>query len=130
MSHNIDQGGPPGKEVRAPHHQDPASYVEGHTTTNTDSITASGRQAVFDVLAGLRRRREHVLRSEGGDPEDPDDRRFHRASTGLRAVGFRYGFARGGTDALRRVWPFIPAEHRGDVTRIAADYDVDREVAS
>lgn len=41
---------------------------------------------------------------------------------GLRAAGFRYGFALGGTDALRRVWPYVPPEHRGMVKVIAAAY--------
>jgi hypothetical protein len=92
------------------------------TTTPASQNTAQGRPPVFDALAGLRRRREHAVRSEGGDPDYPGDRKFHRPTTGLRAAGYRYGFSCGGADALRRVWPFIPAEHRSEVSRIAADY--------
>jgi hypothetical protein len=116
--------GPPGPrdgESRATASPTPAQQIDDTTATESD-INRSGRQGVYDVLAGLRRRREHVVRSEGGDPEYPNDRQFHRPTVGLRAAGYREGFGRGGTDALRRVWPYIPIEHRGEVTRIAADY--------
>jgi hypothetical protein len=45
-----------------------------------------------------------------------------RAPTGIRASGFREGFAHGGADALRRIWALIPTEHRAEVEQIAASY--------
>jgi len=50
------------------------------------------------------------------------DQRYHSAPVGLAARTFREGFARGGCDALRRVWPILPADLRGQVAVIAADY--------
>lgn len=99
-----------------------------HTTTSNHheadgTVDSSGdpRQAVHDVLAGMRRRREAALRSEGGDPET-NARRFHRLTSGLMDCGYRFGFGRGGCDALRRVWPYVAPEHRGEIARIAAEY--------
>jgi hypothetical protein len=73
------------------------------------------------VLADHRRRRAAAVRMEGGDPEHPGTR-FHRPSTGLRASGFREGFARGGQDALRRAWALIPEEYRAAIEGLACDY--------
>ncbi|TXI53387.1 hypothetical protein [Mycolicibacter arupensis] len=53
------------------------------------------------------------------------DQRYHTAPVGLGARTFREGFARGGRDALRRVWCILPAELRGQVAVIAADYGGD-----
>lgn len=53
------------------------------------------------------------------------DQRCHRAPVGLGARTFREGFSRGGRDALRRVWCILPAELRGQVAVIAADYGGD-----
>ena len=61
------------------------------------------------------------MRMEGGDPEHPGHR-FHRPALGIAAFQFREGFARGGLDALRRIWAFIPTEHRAVVRAIAGDY--------
>ena len=115
--------GPPEKEVGPDASQDARAdqQVSEDTARNADD-TQQGDQQPFNVLTGARRRREYAVRLDGGDPDYPGDLRFHQPSTGLRAAGFRHGFACGGTDALRRVWAYIPAEHRGDVVRIAADY--------
>ncbi|OQZ93598.1 hypothetical protein BST15_17860 [Mycolicibacter arupensis] len=48
--------------------------------------------------------------------------RHHTAPVGLGARTFREGFARGGCDALRRVWGIVPDDLRGLVAVIAADY--------
>ncbi|MFV8319921.1 hypothetical protein [Mycobacterium sp. 23] len=110
----VDGGGAGATPDATPESSDITSTLTGDPTNE--------RQQRVDVLVGLRDRREHALRTEGGDPDYPGDRRYHRPSSGLRASGFRCGFACGGTDALRRIWPYIAAEHRGDVARIAADY--------
>ncbi|KAA1248764.1 hypothetical protein F0Q45_18775 [Mycobacterium simiae] len=48
-----------------------------------------------DQLADLRRRREAAVRSDGGENPDPvfQGRQFHPAPTGLRAAGYRQGYA-------------------------------------
>lgn len=51
--------------------------------------------------------------------------RYHVAPVGLGARTFREGFARGGRDALRRAWCIMPAELRGQLAVIAADYGGD-----
>ncbi|WP_193465607.1 hypothetical protein [Mycobacterium novum] len=51
--------------------------------------------------------------------------RYHTAPAGLAARTFREGFARGGCDALRRVWGIVPDDLRGLVAVIAADYGGD-----
>lgn len=129
MSPNCNSQGPPpedggsaGPAADAP----PESFDSATTNTLADDRNPAGRQQRFDVLAGLRSRREHSLRSEGGDPDYPGDRKYQRPSTGLRAAGYRQGFACGGTDALRRVWAYVAAEHRTEVARIAATYRGDQ----
>ncbi|MGV0607378.1 hypothetical protein [Mycolicibacterium sp. XJ1904] len=62
------------------------------------------------------------MRIEGGDPEHPGTR-CHKASTGLRASGFREGFERGTLDALRRMWPFLNAEARQAARVIVAELE-------
>lgn len=51
--------------------------------------------------------------------------RYHTAPVGLGARTFREGFSRGGRDALRRIWRILPADLRGLVAVIAADYGGD-----
>jgi hypothetical protein len=101
----------------------PTGFRGSATTPTNTKNTATNHRQRFDALAGLRQRREHAVRVEGGDPEYPGDLQYHQPSTGLRASGFRQGFACGGTDALRRVWRYIPDEYRGLVSRIATDYE-------
>lgn len=66
------------------------------------------------------RRRAAAQRLVGGDPESRDKSRLRRASTGLRASGFREGFARGELDACRALWPFLTSEGRTVAENIAA----------
>ena len=101
-------GGPPEKV------NPPAALRGGH---HNDSYR--GQSSRFDVPAACRRRREAACRLPGGDPEARDTR-YHRPTTGLYASGYRDGFSRGARDALRRVYRLVPAEHRGEVERIAA----------
>lgn len=51
------------------------------------------------------------------------DQRYHTAPVGFGARTFREGFARGGRDALRRIWSVLPADLRGQIAVIAADYE-------
>lgn len=62
--------------------------------TSTDPIP-TGRREQFDALAAYRRRRESALRLDGSQDPDPlhPGRRHHRPSTGLRASGYREGYA-------------------------------------
>ncbi len=67
-----------------------------HNDRATSNSIGSGRQQQqFDVANGLRVRRECASRLPGGDPDRPNDRRYHRPATGLRASGFCEGFAAG-----------------------------------
>ncbi|MCQ4364563.1 hypothetical protein KQR54_26140 [Mycobacterium gordonae] len=111
------RNGPP-KEVSpdASHDVRANQQVSHDTTTATDDNR-------FDVLTGLCQRRAVAVRMMGGDPAYPGDLRYHRPSTGLRASGFREGYQRGATEALRRVWCQLPAELRGTVESIAAEYE-------
>ncbi|WP_142256601.1 hypothetical protein [Mycobacterium colombiense] len=123
--------GPPGLEDDEGRAQPDPTDVEKSLADTTDSCdrNRSGRNLAYDKLAALRRRREAAMRMEGGDPEHPG-RKYHRPALGIAAFHFREGFARGGLDALQRIWAFIPTEHRAAVRAIAADYsNSDREVA-
>lgn len=73
-----------------------------------DSRLAS--TTAFDPHAGLRCRREAAVRTPGGDPLYPG-RRFRRASTGLRADGYRQGYAA----ALR----YVLREFGSDLSNLA-----------
>jgi hypothetical protein len=59
-----------------------------------DTAPGSGRRSTFDALDALRRRHAAAVRLPGENP-DPlhPGRRYHRPSTGLRASGYRDGYA-------------------------------------
>jgi hypothetical protein len=110
------QNGPPESEVPAPEEPAPTTTP----TVDSPDHTRSGRQSAYHVLAGTRRRREHVVRSEGGDPDHPNDRRYHRPPTGLRAAGFRDGYRRGMRRASGELWSHLDADGRAIATQLVA----------
>lgn len=78
-----------------------------------DTAKDSGRRSTFDALEALRRRHAAAVRLPGENP-DPlhPGRRYHRPSTGLRASGYREGYAAALRWLLRE-----HSEHISDVLR-------------
>jgi hypothetical protein len=72
-------------------------------------------------------RREAAVRSWPGENPDPQfpGRRYQKPSTGLRANGFREGFARGALDSLREIWPALDEAGRARAAEIAARYQTE-----
>ncbi|MCZ0732220.1 hypothetical protein [Mycolicibacterium iranicum] len=62
-----------------------------------------------------------------GRHEPVDAVRYHHAPVGIGPRAFRQGFARGGRDALRRLYAALPEDQRGLVAEIAADYEDDAD---
>lgn len=112
------QHGPP-KKVGAP--KGPNAETSGHHTTTTDKHQDTGyhRPTAFDALAAGRRRREAAVRTPGGDPLHPG-RGFHRASTGLRAAGYRQGYAAALRYVLREFSSELSDLAQAKITAIAA----------
>ncbi|TXI50199.1 hypothetical protein [Mycolicibacter arupensis] len=83
------------------------------------------------VHAAAADRREAALRcpplTSGLRDPDTTDTRLHRPSTGLRASGFREGYARGAAEALREVWPVLDEAGRSRAVQLVAR--LEQEVA-
>ncbi len=109
--------GPP-KEDGPP--EGPIHSLSGrHATCTNSQSTATLGQLRLRRAASLR-----LLRPESGcaDPEYPRDTRFHRPPTGLRASGFREGYACGAIDVLRKIWPDLDDTARARAATLAAQY--------
>lgn len=109
------KNGPP-KKVEAP--EGPNIETSGHHTTKSHQDSRPGQRSAFDAHTALQHRRAAAVRLPGGDPLYPGQR-FHRASTGLRADGYRQGYAAAIRYVLREFGFEVDELTRAKLTAIA-----------
>ena len=108
------RNGPPQSGVPAP----PGTGNHDRHVDNTENTSCGPGP---DLLADLRRRREAAIRLDGSENPDPvfPGRQFHPASTGLRALGYREGYAAAIRYVLREFGEHLSELSRAKLTAIA-----------
>jgi hypothetical protein len=103
----------------------PAGNEAASTAADSSNDTVNRRaQPAFDALAAMRRRHAVAVRLPGENP-DPlhPGRRYHRPSTGLRASGYREGYAAALRWLLREHSAHINELLRAKITAILNRFD-------